>query len=198
LIENPKRCKFDPAVLECKGTVTSECLTGGQVQAARQIYSDLVNPRTKSLIFPGLEPGSELGWGALADGPEPSLYVRETFKYLVFKDPQWNYRTRPVEYDADATRAEQLDSGVVSATNADLRPFFARGGKMILYHGWTDPLISPGDAVNYYERVQDTVGAANLRRSMRLYMVPGMNHCRGGEGPDDFDMQPVIEQWLEK
>jgi feruloyl esterase len=69
---------------------------------------------------------------------------------------------------------------------------------MILYHGWTDPLISPGDTVNYYERVQDTVGAANLRRSMRLYMVPGMNHCRGGEGPDDFDMQPVIEQWLEK
>jgi feruloyl esterase len=198
LIENPKRCRFDPAALACKGTETSGCLTAAQIQAARQIYSDLVNPRTKSQIFPGLEPGSELGWGALADGPEPSLYVRETFKYLVFKDPQWDYRTRPVDYDADATRAEQLDHGVVSATNADLRPFFARGGKMILYHGWTDPLISPEDAVNYYKRVQDTVGAANLRRSMRLYMVPGMNHCRGGEGPDDFDMQPVMEQWLEK
>ena len=95
LIENPKRCKFDPAVLECKGTETSGCLTGGQVQAARQIYSDLVHPRTNSKIFPGLEPGSELGWGALTDGPEPSLYVRETFKYLVFKDPRWDYRDAP-------------------------------------------------------------------------------------------------------
>jgi len=196
LIENPRRCKFDPSVLECKGSETAACLTKGQVQAAKVIYSNLVNPRTKSEIFAGLEPGSELGWGALADGPEPSLYVRETFKYLVFKDPQWDYKTHPVNYDTDTMRAEQ-GAEAVTANNPDLRPFFARGGKMILYHGWNDPLIAPGDSVSYYKRVSDTVGTANTQRSMRLYMVPGMNHCRGGEGPDDFDMQPVMEQWLE-
>jgi len=184
-------------VLECKGAETSTCLTKGQVQAARQIYSGLTNPRTKSQIFPGLEPGSELGWGSLADGAEPSLYIRETFKYLAFKDPQWDYKTHPVDFDADAATAER-NSEAVSATNPDLRPFFSRGGKMIIYHGWTDPLIAPGDSVNYYKRVVDTVGSANASRSLRLYMVPGMHHCRGGEGPDDFDMQPIMEQWREE
>jgi len=198
LIENPRRCKFDPKVLQCKGPDTSACLTAPQVEAARRIYAPLVNSKTRSEIFPGLEPGSELGWAALADGDEPSLYVRETFKYMIFKDPQWDYKTHPVNFDTDVPLADKLDNGTVTAADANLKPFFDRGGKMILYHGWTDPLIPPGDAVNYYKRVEDTVGGAGkIKESMRLYLVPGMNHCRGGEGPDDFDMQPVMEQWRE-
>ena len=172
--------------------------TAGQVEAARKIYSPLTNPRTKAELFPGLEPGSELGWAGLADGDEPPLYLRETFKYLVFKDPSWDYKAHPVDFDRDVALADKLDNGTATAVDPDLRDFFARGGKLIHYHGWSDPLIAPGDAVNYYKKVTDKLGAAKTKESMRLYMVPGMLHCRGGEGTDNFDLQSAMEDWVEK
>jgi len=199
VMEDPTRCKFDPKVIECKpGQDTSTCLTAGQVEAARKIYSPLTNPRTKAELFPGLEPGSELGWAGLADGDEPPLYLRETFKYLVFKDPAWDYKMHPVEFDRDVALADKLDNGTANAVDPDLKEFFARGGKLIHYHGWSDPLIAPGDAVNYYKKVTEKLGAAKTKESMRLYMVPGMLHCRGGEGTDNFDLESVIEDWVEK
>ena len=115
VIENPLRCKFDPKVLECKGADTSACLTAPQVEAARKIYAPLLNSRTRSEVFPGLEPGSELGWAGLAGGDEPDLYIRETFEYMVFRDPKWDYKTHPVNFETDVPMAEKLDNGTVSA-----------------------------------------------------------------------------------
>ncbi len=195
IIDDPTRCKFDPNVLECKPGSDVACLTSAQVEAARKIYSGAINPRTKQQIFPGLEPGSELGWKVMA-GPQAFGIANEHFKYIVFKDPSWDYRT--LNFDSHAALAEKLDSGTINATDPNLKPFFAHGGKLIQYHGWNDWQIAPRNSVNYYKTVVDTLGGvAKTRDSYRLFMVPGMGHCGGSDGTDHFDMLSAMEQWVE-
>jgi feruloyl esterase len=194
LIEDPTRCKFDPQVLECKGTDTSACLTPSQVEAARKIYAPVVNPRTKQEIFPGLEPGSELGWNVMA-GPQVFGIGNDYFKYVVFKNPSWDYRTFNFDQDMDFT--EKVDNGTINATDPNLKPFFKHGGKLLQYHGWNDWQIAPLNSVHYYQSVQNAVGAAEVQGSYKLFMAPGMGHCGGGEGPNKFDMLSALEQWVE-
>ena len=156
----------------------------------------LVNPRTGEKIFPGLEPGSELGWAGLA-GPQPFPVPIDTFRYVVFKNPDWDYHK--MNFDGDVAKADKVDGGVNNAINPDLKTFFAHGGKLLMYHGWADQLIAPQNSVNYYQNVVDAAGGAEkTAASIRLFMVPGMAHCRGGDGTDDFDKMTVIEQWVEK
>jgi feruloyl esterase len=196
LIENPLRCRFDPGVLACKDGDAADCLTPAQVEAARKIYRPAKNPRTGQEIYPGLEPGSELGWSTLS-GPEPLSLATDTFKYLVFKDPNWDYLT--LNFDSDVGLADKLAGGAISVTDPDLKKFVEKGGKLILYHGWSDPSISPANTANYYQSVVAALGGrAKAANSVRLFMVPGMGHCRGGEGLCNFDMMGPIEQWVEK
>jgi len=185
VLEDPTRCKVDPGAFD---------LTAAQVEAARKIYSAARNPRTGRVIFPGLEPGSELGW-ATHGGQQPFSAASDHFKYVVFQDPSWDYRT--LNFDADIERAEKIDSGTINALDPNLKPFFARGGKLIQYHGWSDPQISPGSSVTYYKTVVDSLGW-NVADSYRLFMVPGMAHCGRGEGTDTFDMLSALEQWVEQ
>ena len=194
LIDNPARCTFDPAVLACAAEETAECLTRPQVDAARKIYGGAKSPRTGEPIFPGLEPGSELGWGAMAGGPAPFPITNDHFKYVVFKDPTWDFKT--LDFDRDVALADRVDNGLLNATDPDLRKYFARNGKLLLYHGWNDQLIAPRNTVNYYERVVSVTGAKSAQ-SIRLFMAPGMGHCAGGEGPNTFDALAAIEQWVE-
>ncbi len=194
ILEDPMRCKFDPAVLMCKGADGPDCLTGPQVEAARKIYSPVVNPRTKARVFPPYEPGSELGW-TFAASPEPPKLTLTGLKYRVFKDPNWDYKT--FNFDSDLALVDR-ESAANKATDANIRPFFAHGGKLLLYHGWSDYLIPPQNTVNYYKSVLDTVGEGKARNSTLLFMVPGMGHCRGGEGADRFDLTGALEQWVEK
>ena len=194
VIENPASCKFDPKVLECKAGDAATCLTPPQVEAARKIYGGPVNPRTKQQIFPGLMPGSELGWNTLA-GPQPIALHVDAFKYVVFEDPNWDFMK--LNFDSDVTRADKTDNGIVNSTDPNLKPFFERGGKLLQYHGWNDPLIAPLSSVNYYNRVVDTVGTAKADASYRLFMVPAMNHCSGGDGTDTWDKVRVLDQWVE-
>ena len=194
LIEDPTRCKFDPQVLECKGTDSSACLTPSQVEATRKIYAPVVNPRTKQEIFPGLEPGSELGWNVMA-GPQVFGIGNDYFKYVVFKNPSWDYRTFNFGEDMDFT--EKVDNGTINATDPNLKPFFKHGGKLLQYHGWNDWQIAPLNSVHYYQSVQNAVGAAEVQASYKLFMAPGMGHCGGGEGPNRFDMLSALEQWVE-
>jgi feruloyl esterase len=193
LISNPSDCHFDPGKLLCKGTDRSACLTHPQVEVAEKIYAGPTNPRTGEQVFPGLEPGSELGWFIMGSLPEPPM-VASYFKYLVFHDPDWDFRK--LNFDADIALADKLDNGVIAATDPDLRKFFAHGGKLILYHGWSDQLISPQNTISYYKDVLHTSGK-QAETSVRLFMAPGMDHCVGGEGPFAFDMDDALSQWVE-
>lgn len=196
VLEDPRRCHFDPQVLECQGAGGADCLTAAQVETARRIYSGAINPRTGQQIYPGLEPGSEMGWGVLA-GPQPFAIANEHFKYVVFRNPGWDYRT--LDFDRDIALTEKLDNGLINATDPNLRAFFARGGKLIQYHGWNDWQIAPRNSVNYYQSALEEMGAASrVPESYRLFMAPGMGHCGGSDGPNTFDMLGALEQWVEK
>jgi feruloyl esterase len=195
LISDPLRCSFDPAVTVCKGTDAADCLTSAQIQAAKAIYAPVRHPQTGEEVFPGVEPGSEPRWTINAGGPRPLGMSDEFFKYVVFKDANWNFRTLDVAKHLD--QARKADGGVVSANSPDIKPFVSRGGKLVIYHGWGDTNVPPRSSVNYYNRLVDTLGTSEVNRSVRLYMAPGMGHCGGGEGPNEFDALAALEQWTE-
>ena len=195
VLEDPTTCHFDPKQLECKSGDGADCLTAAQVETARTIYSPVVNPRTKDTIFPGFEPGSENGWGTMA-GPRLFSIGGDFFKFIVFNDPNWDYRT--FDFDSGVARAEKV-AGFLDAKDADLEAFRNHGGKLIQYHGWADPQIAPGSSVRYYKKVLDTMGgAAKVESFYRLFMVPGMAHCGGGDGTSSFDMLTALERWKEQ
>ncbi|MBV9083118.1 MAG: tannase/feruloyl esterase family alpha/beta hydrolase [Acidobacteriaceae bacterium] len=195
VIENPAACKFDPAVLECKGSDESGCLTSAQVEGARKMYSGAINPRTHEQIYPGMAPGSELGWDPV-NGLQPVGIALGNFKFVVFKDPDWDYRKFNFESDMDVT--DKSEDAWVNAIDPNLQAFFAQGGKLIQYHGWNDQQISPYNSVNYYNSVQKKLGrSAKLDNSYRLFMVPGMMHCGGGQGTDQFNAMAALERWRE-
>ncbi len=196
VLNEPMKCRFDPGVLECKAGDGADCLTKAQVEATRRIYTPATNLRTGEVVFPPMERGSELVWGRMAGGPGPIQLADDYFKYVVFQDPKWDFRM--LNFDGDVAKAMKKDGGVLSATDADLRPFFAHGGKLVQYHGWTDQQVMPENSINYYKSVMATVGQAKVDASYRLFMAPGMNHCGGGDGPNAFDMLGVLEVWREK
>jgi feruloyl esterase len=195
VLENPTRCKFDPGAMLCKGPDGPDCLTAAQVESARKAYSPAVNPRTKELIFPGFEPGSEKGWGFAASAQPPQLTLTG-LRNRVFKDPNWDYKT--FNFDSDVALLDR-ESQAVNGMDPNLKPYFSHGGKLLQYHGWNDNLIAPENSVNYYNSVADKLGGASkVSESYRLFMVPGMAHCRGGDGTDRFDPISALEQWVEK
>jgi feruloyl esterase len=199
VIGNVERCKFDPGVTVCKGADGPGCLTAPQVEAARKIYAGPFNPRTKEEVYSPLYPGSELGWGQLAGGAQPLGIPVEFFKYYVFRDPKWDYKTRPINFDDDVTLSDRPEIQAVNAVDPDLGPFFARGGKLLLVDGWSDTSVPPKVALNYYKKVAAKVGSKAMKDSMRFFMVPGMGHGPGTAGDENFnfDALGVIEQWKE-
>jgi Tannase and feruloyl esterase len=199
ILEDPARCVFDPKVLQCKDADGPACLTSPQVEAARKIYGASVNPRTKQLLYPGLVPGSELGWsvGVGPVTPDPMPLATGIFKFVVFKDPNWNYRT--FDFDRDSVLADKADAGFTNAIDPNLKAFFSRGGKLLQYHGWADPGITPLNSINYYKSVADKLGGASkIDDSYRLFMLPGVDHCQGGEGPDRFDGLGALDRWIQQ
>ena len=195
LIENPQRCAFDPKTLQCAGAENETCLTAPQVEAARKLYASSVNPRTKQEIFPGLAPGGELTWGAMAGGPQPFAIPVDFYKYFLYAKPDWDWKT--FDFDKDVSAVDEKFAAALNATNPDLKAFKARGGKLIMYHGWNDQLIQPMNSVNYYNSVAKKMGAKETDEFLRLFMAPGMTHCAGGPGPNTFDAVAALEQWVE-
>jgi feruloyl esterase len=139
--------------------------------------------------------GSELTWGALTGGPQPFAIAVDFYRYFVFSDPQWDWKT--MDFDKDVAAGEAKVREVMDATNPDLRAFKARGGRLLLYHGWNDQLISAFNTIDYYESLVKTMGAQATSEFARLFMAPGMLHCAGGVGPNSFDAVAALERWVE-
>ena len=197
VLENPAACRFDPKVLACQGADAPGCLTSAQVEAAAVVMSPVRNRKTGELIFPGFEPGTELGWSRMLSGPQAYDTAVDQFKYIVFGDPNWNWRTFDLERDVAAS--DTVANGVLAGVNPDLSAFARRGGKLLMYHGWADPNIAPQASVNFFQSsLAVTKPPPQSPDWLRLFMVPGMGHCRGGEGPDRFDMVSALEAWVEK
>ena len=199
LLEDPRLCAFDPKTLECQGEDGPDCLTAAQVAVAQAFYSPTVNPRTREQIYPGLMLGSELGWSSDVGRMHADITKTQASEYLrygVFHDANWDFTT--FDFDSTMAFADRIDDGVTRATDPNLRDFFHRGGKLLQYHGWSDPSISPLNSINYYNSVLDFMGGpANVRDSYRLFMAPGMDHCGGGDGSNTFDSIRAIEEWVE-
>ena len=194
LIDDPTKCLFDPGALACTGVDGPNCLTASQVAAARKIYAPVVDPRTGRQIVTGLEPGSELHWDTVA-GERPHAMYHDLFRFIVFKDPTWDFRTLDVGTHLDVAR--KADGGILAATSTDLRPLVGRGGKLLMYHGWEDQNIPPRGSIDYYTALLGAMGKDQVDAGVRLYMVPGMGHCGGGDGPNEFDMLGALEAWRE-
>jgi feruloyl esterase len=187
VLENPRACTFDPKVLACEDAPDTACLKQPQIDAVRKIYAGPSNPRTGERLFAGLERGSELGWG-----PGPVGLAADFFRYVVFKDPNWDPKT--LDFDADVARVDSRpEHRILDATNPDLSAFTKRGGRLILYQGWAENGIPPGNVVTYYGEVQRRT--SNAASAVRLFMVPGMGHCGGGNGTSTFDLVAAIDQW---
>ena len=200
IIGDAEGCRFDLAAIQCKAAAGAGCLTAPQVEAARKIYQGPRNSRTGAELYSPLYPGSELGWGQLAGGAEPLGIPVEFFKYYVLRDPNWDYKARPINYDGDVALSDRPEIQPVNAVDPDLRKYFARGGKLLLIGGWGDAAVPPKVAVNYYNRVVATVGEKLVREHMRFFMVPGMGHGPGTTGAHNFtfDALTLIEEWKEK
>jgi feruloyl esterase len=190
LIENPTQCHFDPSAIVCKGAGDAQCLTPKQAAVAKSLMGPVKTPAGRE-IFPGYAPGTELGWGFLLGSDEPYSNPLDDYKYVVFNNPGWDWRT--FELERDLAAAEKAGAGTLTAVSHDLGAFTKHGGKLLMYHGWSDQQIPPLASVNFYR----SVAPRRAQDSVRLFMVPGMGHCAGGEGPNSFDMMSRLEQWVE-
>lgn len=196
IIGNPAQCDFSPEALQCDGENAGACLSEAQVNTAKMIYSSPINPGTGREIT-GLLPGSEMGWTDLGWTSSARATGLEQYRYLVYEDENWTIDQ--FEFERDIYRAERKDDDTLNALSPDLFEFVERGGKLIAYHGWADPQISPANATQYFERVSQVMGGRDqIHDSFRLFMAPGMGHCAGGPGPNSFDALTALENWVEK
>jgi feruloyl esterase len=191
-LNDPLACGFAPETLLCSGGDAADCLTPEQVRAVNDAYGG-VRARDGTLIYPGHARGFELGWRIPAEGSEPTALQTDATRYLVYEDPDWDWREFELERDLALARDKH---GAIEALDPDLSEFRARGGKILLYHGWNDPGPSPLNTIDYYHRVLDAMGA-DQSDWLRLFLMPGVGHCRGGAGPDQADFLTALEAWVE-
>lgn len=191
IVSMPLQCDFDPAELAC-GTTSSgdSCLSPAQVETARLAYGFRTSEGGLAL-YPGVTYGASIR--ALQSGGtgQPGALLR----YL-HSDYEWSAET--FDADRDIPELEARYDDMLGATNPDLRAFAQRGGKMILWHGWTDPGIPALNTVGYVQTVADEMGSDAVNEFVRVYMAPGVNHCGGGVGPNQWDMLTPLVRWREE
>jgi feruloyl esterase len=194
VLEDPRACRFDYATLTCTGADSPSCLTPAQVASAKTLTSPFKDASSGSVLLDvHLRPGTELQWGTLG-GPEPLANSIARVRNFHLKDPAFQFRLATIGADID--RAARMDGGLLASNNFDLKPFFDRGGKLLMWHGWSDPQVPADNSIEYFESVLRAVGV-QARNSIELFMLPGVLHCGGGPGPDSFDKMAPIVDWVE-
>jgi feruloyl esterase len=192
-LNNPRQCSFDFDTLACGATGdTQSCLTPGELRTVHTFYDGL-RLGNGELVFSGQAYGNPIP--ALSSSPEgPGAFALDTIRILGFQDADYDWRQ--FDLDRDLPRIDAA-AGFVDAVDPDLRAFKAHGGKLLLYAGWRDTGITPENTVLYYENVRAELGPEQ-DDWLRLFLAPGMGHCRGGPGVDTFDTLSALEQWRER
>lgn len=215
VLNDPRRCHYNPEKLLCKGSQKPpKCLTAEQVEAVRNIWTGPDQMVHQHNYYPPFERGGEADGWPFSISPEPPPAPQTDnhaaigipfFEYFVFDNPNWDYRTfnwntDPAYVDNKVVVDGQTLASVLNSINPDLSQFRARGGKLIQYHGFSDPEVPPETSINYFESVANSSGesAERTQEFYRLFMVPGMNHCKGGPGANMFDMLTPLVQWVEQ
>jgi hypothetical protein len=214
LIADPRQCKFDPGSLLCPHTDGAACLTEPQVAAVRKMYS---GPQTSAgvLLNRGLSRGSEINWKRLwaLETPDPmrSGSWFGVFRYMMFENPTWD--AAQLDFDRDPQLAKQKLGPVLDPDSPDLAAFQRRGGKLLVYHGWSDDMVPAETSTDYHAAVVTRRGQATVDRFYRLFMVPGLAHCSGGAGADvlmrssrhpnvgldpEHDVLVALQRWVER
>lgn len=218
-LADPRSCQFSPDTLLCKGAESDACLTPAQADSLRFLYAGS-HFRDGKLEYPGMLPGAELGdggWSLWITGKFPGTSAdaglsQGYFRNFVYADPTWSLRG--FDLDRDLKAGVEKTGDALNAVDPDLSAFKARGGKLIIYHGWNDPAIPAIGTIDYYDSVEKKLGGAETSSFVRLFLVPGMQHCAGGPGPADFgqwgpsanpalnnpahNMTLALEEWVEK
>lgn len=197
VIGDPRRCEFKPAELRCRAGKNSDCLTDVQIEAAERIYSGPVTSKGERIFGSIALRGSELIWLQLFGAPSIN-YIQDVFRYFDFEPaPGPTWKPADFDFDQDYKRLGMMES--LEPVNPDLRRFKEVGGKLILYTGWSDAVEAPLRTVDYYETVERVMGGREHTQDfLRLFVIPGMNHCRGGDGADVVDYLSYLEAWVEQ
>lgn len=190
-LNNPHQCSFDFSSLQCKGKDGENCLTKAQLRTVETHYGGLKNSKGE-LIFSGQTIGNPIR-AQLSTNETPGAFAFDTVRILGFQDLDYDWHNFDLDRDMPLI---DTATGFVDAVNPDLRGFKAHGGKLLLYHGWGDPAITAENTIYYYNSVLDEMGDKQ-DDWMRLFMVPGMGHCRSGNGPHTFDTISALEKWRE-
>lgn len=219
MVSAPEQCSFKPASLQCKpGAEGPDCLTAPEVGVLEKWYAGPTNSRGEALYPGGIPLGSEANWARwlTGTGTAPALlpvFAGDFLRYMAFvPDPGPDYSIQDFDFDRDPPRLAPMSRvynvttfgpGTKTLAGTDLSAFAKRGGRMILYHGWGDPLVTPRPTVEYYEGIAKAAGGMDQARDFtRLFMVPGMDHCginTAGPGIADTGIDPLtaLERWVE-
>jgi feruloyl esterase len=216
LLEDPGKCDFKPATLLCNGPESAACLTQPQVSTLEKLYAG-PHYSAGQQMYPGFEPGGQSGlggWGLWISGGAPGKSLEYAFATqaganLIYQNAAWDFRN--FNLDRDVKIADDAAGSRLNAVDPNLKALKNRGGKLILYHGWSDAALPPAATIDYYQNVASKMGKSQTADFVRLYMVPGMQHCGGGPGPDSFgdtpggphsdpahSMSAALEGWVEK
>jgi len=202
VLDDPRECTWQPSSLLCQPGQTSGCLSALQVDALEKVYQGPRNPRTGEELYPGLPRGSERGWGGHTAGPNIFATADQFFKFMVYNDPSWDYRT--FNFDSDFTGAKARFSPLIDAVDPDLRPYRKSGGKILFSHLWSSTTHTAIRSIEYYEQVagllhggekDHDIKFGKTQEFFRLFMVPSAS---GSSGPDTFDSLPDLERWVEQ
>ena len=192
IVSDPRSCRFDPSVLMCASGEDAGCLTSAQVDNARSAYAP-VKTKNGETVYPGHSPGFESAWRIPTQGAALNPLFGDMPRYVGHQDANWDL----MSFNLDTDLALALkNAGFIEANSPDLAKFKARGGKLLLYHGWADPGPAPENTIDYYESVTRKLGGKQ-DDWMRLFLLPGVGHCGGGVGPDQADFLGALERWKE-